>query len=337
MNTFTHVPPYANARPLCDARGRLNDAAIGWSSRPQTVCRLPGNPGRRKRWNHWCINAPGWMLSLTIADLDYLGYGAIYFLDLESGRSVHRTQITPLGRGCELPDVPNQSHSFQHGDLSLSFVEQPGQLRITASAPDLGGQPLDLALEVQRPAHLESVNLVVPMAGQCFHACSRQMGLPVRGSLQLGRRVYPCSVGESFAALDFGRGVWPFRSHWTRAAFAAPGGIAGNFGSGWTDHTPLKENALWFGGELQRLEHDVEIQQTPHDPLAPWRLRSPCERVDLTFTPRKLHRACPRLGPLYAETSQWFGHFDGSLRSLDGEHVPVREALGWVGATQARW
>lgn len=263
MNTFAHLPPYANSPPLCDPHGHLNAEAIGWSSRPQTLCDLPGNTGRRKRWNHWCINAPGWMLSLTIADLDYLGYGAIYFLDLETGQAVHRTQITPLGLGCELPGFPNQSHSFQHGDLSLSFAEQPGQLRITASAPDLGGLPLDLALEVKRPAHLESVNLNVPMGGRCFHACSRQMGLPVRGSMQLGRSVYQCSEGASFAALDFGRGVWPFRTHWTRAAFAAPGGIAGNFGSGWTDHSELSENALWFGGELQRLGSGVEIEQAP--------------------------------------------------------------------------
>ncbi len=109
MNTLSHPPTSIAAPPLCDARGRLNSAAVGWSSRPQTLCQLSGNAGRRKRWNHWCINAPGWMLSITIADLDYLGYGAVYFLDLETGQSVHRTQFSPFGLGCHLPDMPNQS------------------------------------------------------------------------------------------------------------------------------------------------------------------------------------------------------------------------------------
>ena len=81
----------------------------------------------------------------------------------------------------------------------------------------------------------------------------------------------------------------------------------------------------------------MDIRQAPHDPLSPWQLRDADERVELTFTPRKLHRACPRLGPLFAETSQWFGRFDGALRSADGEQVPVNGALGWVGATHARW
>jgi hypothetical protein len=136
--------------------------------------------------------------------------------------------------------------------------------------------------------------------------------------------------------MDFGRGVWPLHSHWTRAAFAAPGGIAGNFGAGWTDHSGLSENALWFGGELLHLDTQVLIQQ-PQTPLAPWRLNSLDGRVDLTFTAQQLHKAYPRLGPFYADTKQWFGHFDGMLRGPTGACVPVDRALGWLGKTQARW
>lgn len=337
MTAQPHLPAVPVARALCDPHGRLDPAAVGWSNRPQLDCALPGPAGRRKRWNHWCLIAPGWMLSLTIADLDYLGYGALYFLDLDTGEVVSRSQISALGHGCELPDRPSQSHAFRHERLSLVFDEQPGRLRITANASDLDGQPLALDLEVQRPAHLESVNLVVPMGGRHFHACSRQLGLPFSGNLQLGGRSYQAQPGQSFAALDFGRGVWPFRSFWTRAAFAAPGGIAGNFGSGWTDHSELKENALWFGGELQRLPGAVEISQAPHDPLAPWQLSSADRRVELRFTPLKLHHAAPRLGLLYAETRQWFGHYDGFLRTAGGQQVPVKRALGWIGATHARW
>ena len=305
---------------------------------PRLNCALPGPLGRRKRWNHWCLIAPGWMLSLTVADLDYLGYGGLYFLDLNSGEAVSRTLISPLGRGCELPDRPNQSHAFRHPRLNLNVDDQIGRVLISADACDLDGQSLTLALEVQRPPHLESVNLAVahgrtptstPAAGK--------MGLPFSGSLQLGGQTYNAQPGQSFAALDFGRGVWPLRSSWTRAAFAAPGGIAGNFGSGWTDQSAEKENALWFGGELQRLDGEVEIRQAPNDPLAPWLLVSKDQRVNLRFSPLKLHRAAPRLGPLYSETCQWFGRYDGFLRTIDGEQVPVRQALGWIGASQARW
>lgn len=336
MNSFAH-PQSLAATALCAPHGRLNPEAIGWAPRPQLDCAIGGHFGRRKRWNHWCITTPQWMLALTQADLDYVRYGAAYFLDLETGQAVAHRQLSLLGRGCHLPDQPLQGHEFQHPRLRLRCAEHPGRARLTLEATDSGGEHLQVALDVQRPAHLDSVNLVAPLSPRGFHATCRQLGLPASGSVQLGKRRYVCTPGQSFAALDFGRGVWPLCSHWTRAAFAAPGGIAGNFGSGWTDYSGLSENALWFGGELLHLDAPVLIEQQLDNPQACWRLSSSDERVDLTFTPRHLHHACPRLGPLYANTRQWFGHFHGVLRGPAGERVPVDAALGWLGATQARW
>jgi hypothetical protein len=337
MNSFTHPLAAPEAQPLCDARGRLLPEAVGWSPRPLVHCALPGNRGRRKRWNHWCITTPDWMLTLTFADLDYLSYGAVYFLDLHSGKPACNTRIRPFGLGSQLPDTPLESHAFQHARLQLKADDRGGAVRLTAAATDIGGQPLQIALDVQRPAHLESVNLVCPMGRRTFHASCRQLGLPVSGNLQLGGRQYLCTPGQSFASLDFARGVWPLHSHWTRAAFAAPGGIAGNFGGGWCEHSGLSENALWFGGELLHLEEQVHIEQSPKGPLEPWRLSSPSGQVELCFSPRQQHRSCPRLGPFHADTRQWFGSFDGVLRNADGEKVPVSSAYGWLGETHARW
>ncbi|VXB85154.1 conserved hypothetical protein [Pseudomonas sp. 8AS] len=333
MNSFT----FPTLQPLCDARGQLNPQAVGWSPRPAVHCAIPGHFGRRKRWNHWCITTPQWMLALTFADLDYLSYGAAYFLDLDSGELASRKHLRPLGRGCDLPDTPLESHEFRHSRLHLRADDRGSSVRLTVVAADIGGQPLQVALEIQRPSHLESVNLVCPMGERTFHASCRQLGLPVSGHLQLGERHYGCLPGQSFASLDFARGVWPLSSHWTRAAFAAPGGIAGNFGSGWCDASGLSENALWFGGELLHLEEPVRIEQNPQGPLAPWRLSSASGQVELTFSPRQQHQAYPQIGPLYADTRQWFGRFDGLLRDPQGKKVPVNGAYGWVGATHARW
>lgn len=336
MNSFTHPEPLA-AIALCDSRGRLNPHAVGWSPRPMVDCALPGHYGRRKRWNHWCITTPHWMLSFTQADLDYLGYAAAYFLDLQSGQALAFSQYRLFGRGCELPNQPQQGHEFNHPRLQLRVAEYAGRCRITIHAANLGEPPLQVDLDIQRPAHLESVNLVAPLSRNGFHATSRHLGLPCSGSVQLGNRQYSCVAGQSFASQDFGRGVWPLNSDWTRAAFAAPGGIAGNFGAGWTDYSGLSENTLWFGGELLHLGTAITLTQAPHNPLAPWQLRSADDAVNLTFTPRQRHQANRRLGPFFANTQQWFGAYEGVLRGPQGEHVPVNNALGWLGETRARW
>ena len=335
MNSFT-APPPPPLQPLCDSRGNLDPAAIGWSNKPLD-CRLPAHYGRRKRWNQWCISTPRWMLSLTLADLDYLGYGVLYFHDLDSGHSVLHTQRSLFGRGCQLPDNALQSQAFSHPRLQIQISEYPGRLHLTAVALPVGGIPLQVALDIQRPPHVDSLNLTVPFPGGGFHALSRHLALPAAGGVQLGEQHHACVPGQSFAALDFGRGVWPLHSHWTRAALVAPGGIAGNFGSGWTDQSSLSENALWFGGALQPLQGSIRLKQASPSPRAVWRLSDEHERVALTFTPRQHYEARPRLGPFYARTAQWFGQYDGLLRGTQGERVPVKGALGWLSTATARW
>ena len=335
MTSFPY-PQQAPSIALCDAKGALNPDAVGWSSRPQVSCAMPGPWGRRKRWNHWCIVTPHWMLSLTQADVDYIGFGAVYFLDLQTGESVTHSQSRLFARGCELPESPQHGHGFDHPRLQLRIAEHPGRARLSVSVPAIGGEMMQVSLDIQRPPHMDSVNLVAPLDEHGFHATCRQVGLPVNGTVQWGDRHYSCNAGQSFASLDFGRGVWPLRSHWVRAAFAAPGGIAGNFGSGWTEHSGLSENALWFGGELQHLEQPVLIEQNPQDSMVPWRLSTADGRVDLIFTPRQKHTMCPKFGPLYASRQQWFGSFSGVLRGPKGERVPVDSALGWAGRNQAR-
>ncbi len=108
--------------------------------------------------------------------------------------------------------------------------------------------------------------------------------------------------------------------------------IAGNFGTGWTEASDLRENALWFGGKLSRVLDDVHIRE-PRDPLAEWRLDSACGRVELLFRPEQLHQARPSVGLFCANTRQWFGRFNGTLRHDDGDCVPVDGALGWIGST----
>ena len=71
MTSLTSHAPFP-LQPLCDRKGRLQEDAIGWSSRPQVDCTLHGHLGRRKRWNHWCITTPDWMLALTSVSYTHL-------------------------------------------------------------------------------------------------------------------------------------------------------------------------------------------------------------------------------------------------------------------------
>ena len=327
----------ARPRPLCDARGQLNPDAIGFSLQPAVDCAINGRWGRRKRWNHWCITTPEWMLAITLADMDYVGLGALYFLDLHTGHATTLSHTRLLAAGCSLPDLPHQSHGFTHPKLRIHAEEYAGRLRLCACVPTVNDTPMHVALDIQRPPHLESMNLTTALGRKTFHSSSRQLCLPVTGDVFVGRHHYACLEGVSFAALDFGRGVWPIHSYWQRAAFCAPGGIAANLSTKGLDHGGLSENVMWLGGKLLPIDGQLRFEPSSATELAPWHIRSENDELQLTFEPRQLHHARPQLGPFYADTRQWFGRYAGTLRDPDGVRVPVHEAYGWLGETHTRW
>ncbi|MCJ8168827.1 DUF2804 domain-containing protein [Atopomonas sediminilitoris] len=339
MNSFTSAPSSverSQAVPLCLANGRLNPAAIGWSRHPTTHCALPKRLFRRKRWNDWRLLTPDWMLAITIADLDYTGYANLHFIDLHNGRQVIRTVRRFLAQDIHLPDTPHESIVFKHADFYLEANESPEQLELIVRSTDLVDSPLSGRFVVEHPRHLESINLVAPLGPMHFHCASRKIGLPVHGELSLGSQHFHAQAQDSFVALDFGRGIWPYHSQWIRAAFAGPGGIAGNFGQGWTEGSGLSENALWIGSVLNKIDADIHFEQDSQRP-GYWHLRDDAGRIQLHFTRLQEQRSEENVGFLKMHRHLAYGRFDGMLIGNEGQRVKVDSLMGWIGKNAARW
>ncbi len=91
---------------LCDARGRLNPAAVGWSRQPLHRANLARAWGRKKRWDYWCVTAPDLYAAITYADIDYLGTATVWVCRPSTGRATTVDRIVPGARGFALPDRP---------------------------------------------------------------------------------------------------------------------------------------------------------------------------------------------------------------------------------------
>src|SRR3970040_1286268 len=203
----------AEAVNLCDARGRLLPAAVGWSRRPLHTCNLSGHPLRKKRWNYWCITSDSYLFSVTLASVDYIGLAFAYFLERETGRFVEKTVTVPFGRGCDLPDTVRGDVVFGHRSMSLRFVEEGGQTAIHVENPSLGGESLATDCLFECPADHETLNVVIPWSADRFHFTSKQNCLPAAGTVRLGRDTFELG-GNAFACLDYGRGVWRYGTSW---------------------------------------------------------------------------------------------------------------------------
>ena len=326
---------------LCDARGNLNPAAIGWSRQPLHNCNVSGHAPRKKRWNYWCLNTDKLLFSATIADVDHYVLAFVYLFDLETRRLIERTAILPSG-AVDLPPHVRADAVFEQGGRRVAFTEEKRGTRIAVTWRDFGDAPLAVDLLVERvPAH-ETMNVVIPWSRERFQFTSKQNCLPVTGTIALGdEKMRLARRDRAYACLDFGRGVWKYRTAWNWGSASAmlPDGraLGLQLGAKWTDGTGMTENAIFLDGRISKLSEDIPFVYDEHNFMKPWRINAKSKRVDLRFTPFHERVAKAKTGLLSSEVHQLFGHYDGSVTTDAGERIAVEHVFGWIEEHTARW
>jgi hypothetical protein len=95
------------------------------------------------------------------------------------------------------------------------------------------------------------------------------------------------------------------------------------------------ECVLWLGAQLIPLgEGNIDV---PDDPALPWRVRSLCGRVDLTFQPRTVEVDRTDVMVARSHFVQAFGLFSGRLRIHAGEPVLIQGVPGVAERQDVRW
>jgi hypothetical protein len=333
----THEREITAPCALVDRRGRLDPRAIGWARRPLHDARLTGFRGRKKRWQFWAVMSESHMLALTLADVDYLGLATATLVDLASGAIVERVAATPSALGLRLPDAAEGGAiRFDALGLHIGMVDDVGGLtRLTARFA--GRASLDADVTVRRPPGHETMNVVIPWSERRFQLTSKQTALPAEGVVRVNGREVRFGDG-AFACLDYGRGVWPYRTAWNWAAGAGTcdGKSLGiNLGGRWTRGTGMTENAITIDGRLHKLGGEMTFDFDPRDLDRLWRIHG--DRVDLVLTPRRTRRVRVDAWVLGSRLDHAIGTFDGTIVADDGARIAVRGLRGWAEDHRARW
>ena len=325
---------------LCLPGGRLNNAAIGWSRTPLHRCNLQGRPLRKKRWNYWAITTETHLFSVTVSHLDYAGLVFVYYADFASGEVTEATKLVPLGWGCHLPEVVDADVMYRASGLKVAMQQVDGGIRLVVDMSDFGGQSLHAAFDITRPPGHETLNVVVPWDKNTFQFTSKQNCLPAEGAVRIGGQCTDFSGPQSFACLDYGRGIWPrhCRWNWGSASGNQKGRIIGlNLGGQWTDGTGSTENGVCLDGVVHKISEDLVWTYDKGDFMQPWRMTAPSGGVDLTFTPFLERVAASNVWLVRSEVHQMFGHYNGSMRVDGGEQVRVKDLVGWAEDHVALW
>ena len=334
------------ARPLLDDKGNI--AEPGYAKKLYPVYRradIKAPALRIKEWDYYLVNNGRFALALTIDNNGYMNMNSVSLLDFEEKWEITNSPMKFFpGRDPVLPETSVK------GDVSLSGkghsirFENPGTgiRRLTADFVAFGKDGrLQAEVELFDEPE-ESMVICTPFEKQGHFYYNQKINcMRARGEVTYAGKTYRFDPGESFAVLDWGRGVWTYHNtwYWGSASYHVDGVPFGwNIGYGFGNTSAASENMLFYNGKAHKLSQvKFHIPGGEKDYLAPWTFTSDDGRLEMNFAPVLDGASCTDVGVIKSDQHQVFGRFSGKAVLDDGKVIEVKDFPGFAEKVENKW
>ena len=335
------------AAPLLDENGNLRQA--GYCKKLLPVYRrgdIRVGVMHIKEWDYYLVNNGRFAVALTIDDNGYMGLDSVSLLDFEEGWEITKSPMRafPLGK-TGLPE------SSAVGDVSvsgkgyhLSFRHEGAERVLDFHMENFqSGAPIDGRIRLTQEPE-ESMVICTPFEKpRHFYYNQKINCMRAAGTVTCGHRTYTFDPADSFAVLDWGRGVWTYHNTWYWGS--ASGQVDGvpfgwNIGYGFGDTSAASENMLFYGGKAHKLSQvrfHIPQREGRDDFLSPWRFTSDDGRFEMKFVPILDRAACTDAKLIKSDQHQVFGRFTGTATLDDGTVIRVRDMIGFAEKVENKW
>lgn len=334
---------------LLNERGELRQAGYATS-----LCldyrreQIQAHALRIKEWDYYYLGNQHVGLALTIADNSYMGLVSVSLFDFDAPceETVTGMTLLPMGK----TRLPSSSAfgdtTFHNNRFQLRFTHDgSGKRRLFCECKKFRGEEtlraeLELLSEPQ-----DSMVIATPFAGhpQAFYYNQKINCMPVQGRVSVGDWSYEFSPQETWAVLDWGRGVWTYRNtwYWSSLSTEVDGHRVGlNLGYGFGDTSAATENMIFYDGIAHKLDQvRFEIPQLEgHDHfMGQWMIRDNQGLLDLTFDPILDRSSKTSLLVIKSIQHQVFGRFNGTIQWKDGRIISLHDVVGFAEKVYNCW
>jgi hypothetical protein len=291
----------------------------------------------RKRWMYLAIASDEVLVALAVVDLGYAASSFAYVFERASGRLlVDRSSMAPsLGELVNERAGEGHASRFRSLGTEVQITHAPGTGHYAVDAHYRG---LRLWVQLETAHAPPALSVVMPIGstrtGSLASTTEKRPLLHTRGDVTVNGKRF--SLDGALAGYDYTHGLLARHTAWkwafglgrsregARVAFNLTEGFVGE-----------RECAVWVDDELFGLGA-ARFEFDPRHPLAPWRVRTEDERVNLAFAPSALHAEHKNLGLIATRFVQPVGVWSGQIR-LPGRTLQLENVLGVAEDQDARW
>ena len=334
--------------PLHDEQGRLIETGYATELiKTYDRRRIAAGRLRIKEWDYYAVCTDRFALALTIDHNGYMTMDSISLLDFEKNSQVTKSVIRlPFMSKRDLPATSEKGDIRVTGKgYMLSFDNDRHSRHLTGFMNRFsGGDTISFDLHLT-DAPKESMVIVTPFADhpEAFYYNQKINCMRVEGSIRIGSGAYSCEPADTFAVLDWGRGVWTYDNtwYWGSASGLVNGVPFGfNIGYGFGDTSAASENVLIHNGKihkLSRVRFEIPVKDGKENYLAPWRFTSDDGRFEMNFEPIMDRNAKTDIGIICSDQHQVFGRFSGTAVLDDGTTLKIDRLTGFAEKVRNKW
>lgn len=295
---------------------------------------LPFRIAHEKAWYYLALASPEVFVGVGILRFGYVAstFAFLFERGPSGGPSGHfLADRSFLGPPFAARYRDDDGIAFELAGKRARFERAPGARSFDLEV-DLEGLRVDARLSgdlVPPP-----VSAIAALGDGLVHVTEKRALLTVAGEASIGGRRY--ALDEALGGFDRSHGYLPRRTIW-RWAYGLGRTDAGepigfNLVDGFVGEA---ECAVWVGDKVYPIG-EARFLFDPGRPLQPWRLRSGCGAVDLTFEPGDIHAEHQDLFLVKTRFVQPVGAFTGTITVAGRAHRLTR-VLGVVENQDATW
>ena len=309
---------------------------------------IKGGKLRIKEWDYYLINNNKFALALTIADNSYMGLNSVSLIDFEKGAEITKSFMSFMPNGkTNLPSTSlNGNVEVKTDKIELIFKNDNGKRELYAFVKNFkDGLSLKAKINIEVPKG-DSMVIATPFPkdDKAFYYNQKIIGMKAFGEICFGDNKIILGKDDTFALLDWGRGVWTYKNtwYWSAAATMQEGKVFGfNLGYGFGDTSAATENMLFYNGTAHKLDNVnfgiPKNNKGEEDYLKEWIFTSDDNRLEMKFQPILDRKSYTSALIICSDQHQVFGRFNGKAILDDGSIIEVKNMYGFAEKVFNKW
>lgn len=298
---------------------------------------------RIKEWDHYSILNKQFGFQLTIGDIGYLTQMSYVWLDFENkkrdGKGIFKfftkSKLLPLS------SIEDSVIEFPTKKFKATITRIKNKRIVSIEDPKFQNKGLKGKITLEDDPKMDNTVVVTGFQEdpRLFYYNHKINYMPAQGPIQIGEKQYSFEPETSFGLMDWGRGIWPYKTHWRWASACGmiqniP--VAFNLGNGFGDLSTHTENIIFYERKAHKID-EVTFHHENRDPTKPWKFKSNDNRLKLELKPLIPHKEKINFGLIYMNSSLMHGLYSGELILDNGEKIVIKDMLGHAEDIYWRW